>query len=250
MVLALCMSACKSKKELTTTEKSEFSTLEYNTFSSSKATFTIVQNQNSFNVNGSIRIRKDSLIMISIQPFLGMEVARATITQDNFTILDRIHKKYFTASFANLNKDMGIEINYNTFQSILTNGLFLYDQSDAPRLSDFKEAKIMDLTMLQYSKNKILQEFTVDSEYRVQSASLFADGEPYSLRWSYSKFNALENGYFFPHQINFSMNDGTKNNQLDIEYKKIEINKDLNFDFTVPSSYKAVTLNELMDMLK
>lgn len=87
MVLALCMSACKSKKGLTTTEKSEFSTLEYNTFSSSKATFTIVQNQNSFNVNGSIRIRKDSLIMISIQPFLGMEVARATITQDNFTIL-------------------------------------------------------------------------------------------------------------------------------------------------------------------
>ncbi|HOU67291.1 MAG TPA: DUF4292 domain-containing protein [Paludibacteraceae bacterium] len=248
VILTLGLFGCKSKKDLDESERSDFSSLEYKTFSSSKATFNIVQGQSSFKVNGSIRIRKDSMIMISVQPFLGMEVARAILTNDNLVILDRFHKKYFTSTFEEMSNMIGIEVNYHIFQSILTNELFVYDKK-APKLSDFKEAKVMELTMLQYNKGKIVQEFTVDSKYRVQSASIMADGQSYSLRWNYSKFNALENGYFFPHQTGFSLNDGNHTNQLDIEYKKIDINKELNFDGTIPSSYTAVTFDELMNMM-
>ena len=250
LAFALSFHACKSSQGIKTESvSSKFCPIEYTTFNVSKMTLSIVGKGNSFSVNGSLRIRKDSAIMISVQPFLGMEVARVFITQDSIMLIDRMHKRYFKSGFNEVVKKSDIGLNYNVFQAIFTESLFAYDNPQAP-LSDFKEGKVGDLTMLQYSKEGVMQEFIVNDEYRVQQASIMSEKTSYTLHWSYAKFNALENGSFFPHQIKFQASDGKNPKNLDVDYKKVELDKKLVFDSSVPSSYEKVSLEDILSMLQ
>ena len=250
LAFALSFHACKSSKDhKTKAVSSQFCPIEYTTFSVSKMTLSIAGRGNSFSVNGSLRIRKDSAIMVSIQPFLGMEVGRVFVTQDSLMVIDRIHKRYFKSGFDEVVKKSDVGLNYNVFQAIFTESLFAYDNPQAPQ-SDFKEGKVGDLIMLQYSKDGVMQEFIVNNEYRVQQASVMSDKTSHTLHWSYSKFNALENGFIFPHQIKFQTSDGKSPKNLDIDYKKVELDKKLVFDSSVPSSYEKVSMEDLLSMLQ
>ena len=260
--------SCKTQKELKTGKQTQKQTetqkqtqtkgsiqnvLEYSTLNISKATFTLAQKQSSFSTNGSIRIKKDSIIIISFQPLLGIEAVRACLTQNTFTLVDRINRRYFSSDFAFLKKQLGVEINYNIFQSILTNSLFVYDNPDAALAAAllataFKEVRMGDLLLLQAGKKGINQEFTVGDKQQVQSGRLF--DESYSLEWNYLRFSPLENGHVFPHLVKITVPDGKKRNQLDILYNKIEVNKNINFQFSVPSAYTKVSWDELLKILQ
>jgi len=246
--------SCKTQKIQKTTEKelkeSSYSELEYTTLNIPKATFTFAQQQNSMSVNGSIRILKDSIMIISFQPFLGIEVGRAAITQQSLTIIDRINKRYFEAGFDSLRAETGVNINYHIFQSIFTNSLFIYDNPGQALISAFEEVPVGDLSLLQRSKGGVIQEFNVDPEKRVLYGRMFASDEPYSIGWNYLNFMSLESGYFFPHLVKITLSDGKSRFQLDVAYNKVELNKNLNFQFSVPSSYTQVTLEELLKMLQ
>lgn len=246
--LLLSFQACKSSKIDKTKNTSMLQNIDYETFNVPKVTFCVNGNGHSISVNGTLRIRKDSAIMISVQPFLGMEVGRAFITQDSLMIIDRIHKRYFKASYDEVGKKSDIGLNYNVFQAIFTEALFAYDNPKA-KISDFKETTIGDLRMLQYASSNVIQEFVVNNENRVQQASVMSEKTPYSLHWSYTKFNALDNGYIFPHQIKFQTSDGKRPKNMDIDYKKIELDKKLNFDSSVPSNYEKVSIEDLLSIL-
>ncbi len=252
LIFLLIAVSCKTRKVQKTEPERELlpDKLEYTTFNVPKATFTLVQKQNSVDVNGTIRIRKDSIIILSFQPFLGLEVARAGITKNSFTLIDRINKRYFKADFDSLKAETGVNINYNIFQSIFTNALFVFDDSEQITGSSFKEVQVGDLALLQINKGGINQEFNVDEKRQVLSGRVFADDEPYSIGWNYLHFMSLENGYFFPHLVKIIVSDGKSRNQMDISYNKVELNKNLNFQFSVPSSYRQVTLDELLKILQ
>ena len=45
-------------------------------------------------VNGTLRMKRDEVIQLSIAPFLGIEVARAEISPDGVLVMDRMNKRY------------------------------------------------------------------------------------------------------------------------------------------------------------
>ncbi len=61
---------------------------------------------------------------------------------------------------------------------------------------------------------------------------------------------SLENGYFFPHTVKIAMSDGNNRFGLDLAYSKVELNKNINFQFSVPSSYSRVSLEELLKIFQ
>ena len=44
-------------------------------------------------VSGTLRIKKDEVIQLSIVPFLGIEVARAEISPDGILVIDRLNTR-------------------------------------------------------------------------------------------------------------------------------------------------------------
>jgi hypothetical protein len=252
LIFLLFAVSCKTKQiRKTAIERESFLIeQEYTTFNVPKATFTLVKNKNATSVNGSIRILKDSIIILSIQPLLGIEVARAGITQNSFTLVDRFNKRYFTADFDSLRAQTGVNLNYNIFQSVFTGSLFVFDNPGRIPGSVFEEVQVGDLTLLQINRGNINQEFNVNEKRQVQSGRLFTNDDSYSVGWSYLNFTSLESGHIFPHLVKIILSGGTEQYQLDVAYNKVELNKNLNFQFSVPSSYTQVTLEELLKILQ
>ena len=251
LILLLLAVSCKTKNVQKTAIGEEMyqNGLEYSTLNVPKATFTLAQKQSSVNVNGSIRICKDSIIIISFQ-FLGTEVARAGITQHSLALVDRWNKRYFEADFDSLKAQTGVNINYNIFQAVLTNSLFIYDKPGQVPVSAFEEVRIGDVSLLLANSGGVSHEFNVDEKKRVLSGRLLAEGGSYFIGWSYQDFTPLENGYIFPHSLKTIVPDGNGQNRVDIAYNKVELNKKLNFQFSIPDSYTKVTLGELLKILQ
>ena len=237
--------SCKTQKTTVRGEAS-LSEQEYSTFHVPKATFTL----NTTSVNGSIRIRKDSIIILSFQmPVIGMEVARAGITQNSFILIDRYNKRYFKTDFDSLRAQTGVNLNYTIFQSIFTNTLFIFDKPGPVSSSDFKKAQVGDLSLLQTNRGGVNHEFSVNKNKQVLSGRLFTNDNSYSVEWSYLRFMPLESGYNFPHWVKMILSNENEI-RMDIAYNKVELNKNLNFQFSVPSSYTQVSLEELLKIVQ
>lgn len=84
---------------------------------------------NSFKVN--IRIRKDSLMWISVSTIFGVEAFRLEITPDSLKIMDKINSAYFIGEIDSLLDKFDVDADFETLQSLLVgNSLDLKDSSN------------------------------------------------------------------------------------------------------------------------
>lgn len=251
---------CKTKKESSQRVISTKETRKaFRTLSMKKTNFTIETSSNKSSLNGTMRIARDSMIFCTIMPFPGMEFARIKVDEKGITIIDRIGKRYLSQSFADLRTKYGLSLDYNAFEAILTNRLFIYGSSMYPNLSDFKSTAVTDsmfksvdiagLTMLQRSDNNISQEFYLDSQKKILSGKILTNAEGYFLEWKYSQFSQIGQ-VWFPNVIdlNFSTKNGTLT-KFRIEHNGIELDSNKNFDFKVPESYQKVEMEEIIQLL-
>ena len=256
VVAALLLPGCGTKKQTPAkggekkVERTKDDVSGFRTLSMDKTTFTILNaSGHQTSLNGSIRIARDSIIICSIMPFPGvkMEFARLAINKQGITVMDRINKKYFSMTFAEAQKVYGMAMNYNTFESIFTNRVFIYKFAYVPLISDFEVSNVGGQTMLTYVDKRISQEFYFDAA-RVLQGGMIASGQQYSMRWNYSDF-AVYNNVNFPKRMTLKIAGPDFHRQATIQYKEVELDRDRNFEFNVPSSYQKVTLDELLSPL-
>jgi len=69
----------------------------------------------------TIRMRKDSLIWVSITPALGIEMIRVVISPDSLKYLSKIpeNKFYYTGAFEDVNKLVGTAFDFEMLQQLL-----------------------------------------------------------------------------------------------------------------------------------
>lgn len=82
------------------------------------------------NTNVNIRMKKDSLIWISVTG-IGFEVARGLITKDSIVFLDKFHKEYFAFNYEQLSKKYNFDLNFALLQSIIIGNLPFPQEPDA-----------------------------------------------------------------------------------------------------------------------
>lgn len=85
--------------------------------------------QNFDNTNVNIRMKKDSLIWISVTG-VGFEVARGLITPDSIVFMDKFHKQYFVFTYEQLSKKYNFELNFALLQSVIVGNLPFPAQPD------------------------------------------------------------------------------------------------------------------------
>ena len=117
ILLALLMSGCKAGKVLTkpvalvnTENLTYLGNVANNTPAitnfSSKMKLTISSNGKDMSVNGTLRMKKDQVIQLSIVPFLGIEAGRVEFTPTKVLIIDRINKQYVEEPISELSAMM------------------------------------------------------------------------------------------------------------------------------------------------
>lgn len=113
---------------------------------------TIDGKSSSFKVN--IRIRKDSLIWMSVSSIVGIEAVRAQVTPDSLKFMDKINSEYYIGPTDSLLEKMDIDADFETLQALLVgNSIDLKDSAELKisvqkgdyLLSVFKKRKLKKL---------------------------------------------------------------------------------------------------------
>lgn len=200
----------------------------------------------SLNATANIRLKKDSIIWVSITPGFGIEAARGIITRDSLIFVNRMNKEYSAYNFEQLSQEFDFDINFDLLQSVLlgdmpvepddqdqvkkeSNYYVVMQEKGAITINNFVDARSLKLErvlMQDRSKEEIF------GKTRTRNNTL-------TLR--YNDFQML-NEQVFPFEnlvsLDFQRNGKKRKTEIDIQHKKASITDEaLRFPFSVPEKY-------------
>ena len=115
LVLLLAASSCASRKK--TIAPTPPQTFEWLT---SNLDIQAEGNGMAFDdLSGQLRIRKDSLVWLSVTATMGMEVLRAKINNDSVWILNRLEKTYLAEPLDTVSAQLGLPLSLPLVQTLL-----------------------------------------------------------------------------------------------------------------------------------
>ncbi len=190
------------------------------------------------NVTVNMRIRKDSLIWLSVTG-VGLEVARGLITQDSILFADKIHKEFFKLSYEQLSQQYQFKITYNLLQSVIIGNLpYPIDEKTAvDQVSSY-------FILRQLIGNFVAENYISKSNFKLSRLNAVEKDTDNHFSLAYSDFNEV-NTSLFPFNCKVKLTVKSPKDQevhtTSIEIKHIRAEMQDNnpgFPFSIPSSYK------------
>lgn len=273
VLAAFVLNGCKAKKVVVAPKKIRHlsvgrvtkmvkeNALDYKTLSVKKANLSVNNNGKSLSVRGYYKIRKDSVIQISGQK-LTIPVGKMEIVPDSFRIIYYLDQQNFFGSFDYISNMLGIDVDYNIVQSILTGQLFSFKQdsrdnnfrdfaceieNDLYKITSLRDRKLRKLTrnedrLERYRNRKdenhlIKQDIYIDPDSFVVRKMIFDDVDFHrTLSFEFSQYEKVNNQWF-PSSI-VGQYSGEKTIRISMDLSKISIDDESNFNFNIPSKYK------------
>jgi len=258
--ISLLLVSCKTKRTIIKApikehgpqyliEKLDESELRFD-WLSAKFSASYAYNDKVSDFGGQVRIRKDSIIWVSISPAMGIEMVRIMITEDSIKLLKRWDKKYFIGNYKVVNEFLHTNLNFDILQAFIIGNDFqfyentsfraaqdggLYRLSSTNRHRIKKEFETNDygpLTLIQNiwldpSTFKILR---VDVKEYLQENRKF---EAY-----YGKFEEVRE-QLMPTEINVNVTSENLQ-EIHIKYSRVKVDEPFSFPFSIPSKYEAM----------
>lgn len=116
-LLALVLVSCGVKKHAVKTEPSAPA---WHTCLIQGARATVTKGTESYSSSVTMQTVRDSMLVISVTPMLGMEMLRLEATPLELTGIDKIHGQYAKATFADLNRRLNPALNWDVLQQVCT----------------------------------------------------------------------------------------------------------------------------------
>lgn len=201
-----------------------------------------------------LKLVKDSALQLSVQPFLGIEVFRMELTPDSVKVMDRMNKRYVAEGYTALKEEWPIDFNFYNLQALFVHQLFLpgeqevegvhYDQFHLDREGAITRLHARDRMDLRYC-------FEANSSEQLLSTLITEGNGRYSLLWKYLSLEAQPSvAWLFPLQMQVSFRDeGIRKGGMDIRFSRLQWDKPLNMDFSVPAKYKRITFADIIKMI-
>ena len=125
---ALVLISCGTKKKAVFSdtmepEVTEPEVPEWHTCLSQGARGTVITEDDKISATLTMQTVRDSMIIISVMPMLGIEMARLEATPLEIIAIDKIHGRYAVGTFAELNRKLTPTLNWDMLQQICTGEL-------------------------------------------------------------------------------------------------------------------------------
>jgi hypothetical protein len=222
-----------AKKVESALVKIKGSYIDFNTFSAQMKIDYSDSRDKKYDVNAFVRMKKDSIIWISINAILGIEAFRVMITPDTVSVLDKINKTIQYHSFDYLREMVNLPVDFPILQDlIIGNPVFL----DSNIVAYTENENFTSLTALGaffknfatfYNPDLLLQRSKLDDVDITRSRTADLTYQDYE-----------DNGNRkFSNKRKISIAYKTKLD-IDLEFKKVEFGSTQNYPFSVPAKYK------------
>ncbi|MEG2514238.1 MAG: DUF4292 domain-containing protein [Bacteroidaceae bacterium] len=260
VILVGCFTSCKSTKQLSggvDNNKEEMSYMEKVIAStpnieslSSKMKLSIRTGGKDISVNGTLKMKANEVIQLSVAPFLGIEVAKIEITKDSILFLDRMNKQYVYLPISALSSLVDTDMDFYTLQSLFFNQLFLPGNRcvTSNDVAAFTVQKEETQSLIQIKKAKMFDYrfvTTVDASQLVES-SIMRNGQ--GLNWKYTNFQTLA-GRNFPTVMNLSVAVGKQKIDAEISLSRLTGDSNWSIRTDIPRKYTQIDMNELLKRL-
>jgi hypothetical protein len=247
---------CKSTKKVATVtgggaakahaeffEAMESRSLRFNTLSA-RMNAEVMFSGNGVSSRVDLKMIKDSVLVLSVQPFLGVELFRIQMTPDSIRVIDRMNQRYLAESYAGLKGQTPIAFNFYNLQALFINHIFLpgeqgiaglYHRFQLKQEDGAAEIKARDSTGLLYT-------FTADGEEKLLSACLTNASENYALQWLYDDFRLTEKKSPFPMRMNVTLfADGDSQGSIKMNFSRLQTDTPVQTDTPIPEKYRRMT---------
>ena len=200
-----------------------------------------LKGNDSFGLKGQLRMKKDSVIWISLSLKLGIEVGRVMITQDSIKYINRSNKTYLAESIDTFKKNFPIDLSIQNLQDLLIGNDNNLRNADRSRVVIDNDRYNLELTSKEnnFAKNVFVtpQTFKI-SEYHIKDSN-----NELGIKIQYDEFDNVD-GKLIPSKIIFEDYKTTRLQDykfnVEINYSDIKKVEKLDFPFNISSKFEQI----------
>lgn len=211
--------------------KSDFSTL----YIKAKAKYSD-ENQ-SQNVTAEIKIKKDEQILVSIR-FLGITMAKASITPTSVSYYEKIKGTYFEGDFSSLSQWLGTDLDFNKIQNML-----LGEALDDLKKGKYTESLVEGLYRLDDMANDNTKKtfYINGGDFSVNRQEITQTAEGRMIQVAYTYIQEYKEA-IVPASVVIHTYQPKGKSEINLEYDNITFNEELSFPYSVPNGYNRVII--------
>lgn len=268
----------KDKSPAFLTKKLDNNLLEYD-YISFKSEFDVRLKNEKKSFKANIRMKRDSIIWISISPLLGIEVARIMFTQDSIKLIDKWNDQFYLGDFEYINNKFDTELNFNMVQDLFVGNPIYYDNNEkfisakdenhhiltSKNKKNLRKALGLDklkkedsptkVDSLEYDINQkrlrkaikkneeeelIVKRYWIDPEvYKIEKSLIHDLSYNRIFEVEYTDFEEVK-AMLFPSKTKVLLKESEKYTNISIGNSRIRINKPLNFPFNIPDKFERI----------
>lgn len=189
----------------------------------------------SFSVH--MKLKKDEVIWLKGTKFIT--VFKAKITPQKVRFYSPYKKNFFEGDFSMLKKLLGVDVTFGQLQNMLIG------EASLDVTSQKQEVEIMNASYrLSPKKQPTLFDVFFDinpTHFKLNQQSVVNSIKEQRLDIKYPSYN-VKNKVTFPNKVLIHGKNKQNFTKIDITYRSVEFNKNLTFDFRIPSGYKEIKL--------
>ena len=243
---------------------------------STKASVDVEMNGSKQSFKANLRLKKDSIIWLSLTPALGIEVMRIVLTKDSLKYVDKLKKNFFIGTFKEINANFDTDFNFDLFQnfflgnpvemdpnnkymSTIDGKRYLLSTKTKPKVrraiglkkDELKNASPdstlnFHIQQRKYDKVKgdeddlLIVRYWIDpTTYKVSSLLVNDLKRSGALEINFNNF-VEENGGLYPLNAKLFLAIPGRNFDVSTEYRIPKINEPQRFPFKVPEKYEQI----------
>lgn len=213
----------------------------FKTLEISKFTANYSGSDEKKNFKGFMRLKRDSVLMVSVAPLMGIELFRVKLDEDSVGFIDRYNKTYYLETLSGLIRKYSVPADFNLIQSFLLGYDIFFDD---PGISPRKFRETDDFYSVEYyipgEKSNFGVEYFYAKNLKIKRILVtdFSGGS--SLDIMYNSFFDEKDISFIPNEFNITFIQGNSIDKLELSYKSAELNKALNFPFSKSDKYTRI----------
>ena len=257
IVVAFLLGSCKSKKTMTEGEKATSTSHlieliqqvqpSFSTMNANSVKVNVNMNGQTYNSPASIKIITDSVIVLAVYPFLGIEAFSLELYPDKWILYDKINMKYVTDNYQFFSYRYGLNISYKDLQAIFSAQLFESGGGEV----DYKNYKFTSLgegrNEIMFDNKQVTQTSRTDIFNLVENVSLQGKSKNYLLTVQYHNYTVSKGkAVMYPSDIRINtVVDNTTSISLNMNIQKVSFDGEVKLSLSRPERYERTTIDQI-----